>query len=114
MSSSEANKWAMFCHLSALVGLLGNIVGFLVGPLIVWLVKRDSDTFVDEQGKEAVNFQITMMIAFIISGALVFLLVGIPLLIILGLLELIMPIIAGLKASNGESYRYPFTIRFIK
>ena len=57
-------KWAMVCHLAALVGLLGNGIGFLLGPLVVWLFKNEDDPFIDEQGKEAVNFQITMFNSF--------------------------------------------------
>jgi uncharacterized Tic20 family protein len=104
----------MLCHLSALVGLLGNGIGFLLGPLIVWLIKREEHPFIDEQGKEAVNFQITMFIGFAVSAVLVFLLIGIPLLLILGVLDIVFPIIAAIKTSKGEHYRYPFAIRLIK
>lgn len=113
MESADAKKWAMIIHLSALVGFLGNGIGFLLAPLIIWLIKREEDPFLDDQGKEAVNFQITMIIAGFIAGLLVFVVVGLFLLLILLLLELILPIIAGIKASNGERYRYPFTIRFL-
>lgn len=82
----DARNWARGCHLIALVGLPGNGLGFVVGPLIVWLVKREDHPFIDEQGKDSVSFQITMI------GA----------------------IIAGVKAANGEHWRYPLTIRFIK
>jgi uncharacterized Tic20 family protein len=104
----------MLCHLSALVGLLGNGIGFLLGPLIVWLLKREEHPFIDEQGKEAVNFQITMFIAFFVAAILILILIGIPLLIALGILDLVLPIVAAIKASNGEHYRYPFAIRLIK
>lgn len=113
VTPSDARTWAMLCHMSALVGLLGNGIGFLVGPLIVWLIKRNDHPFIDEQGKEALNFQITMFIAFIIAGVLVFVLIGFALLAILALAEVVFPIIAGIKANNGEHYRYPFAIRFI-
>jgi len=113
-TSREANKWAMMCHLIALVGLLGNGIGFLVGPLVVWLVKKEEDPFIDEQGKEAVNFQITMLIAALISGLLTLVVIGILFLIVVGLLMIIFPIIAATKASEGVHYRYPMSIRFIK
>lgn len=112
--SSDARKWAMIAHLSALVGLLGNGIGFLLGPLAVWLIKRDDDPFVDDQGKEAVNFQITMLIAALISGLLILVLVGIFLLFVVMVLMIVFPIIAGIKANEGQRYRYPLTIRFIK
>ncbi|MDX1530284.1 MAG: DUF4870 domain-containing protein [Rhodothermales bacterium] len=112
--SEDARNWAMIIHLSALVGFLGNGIGFLAAPLIIWLVKRDEDPFIDEQGKEALNFQITMAILWIVAVILVFVLVGIFCLLPLALLELVLPIVAGLRAREGESYRYPFTIRFIQ
>lgn len=111
---SEARNWAMGCHLIALVGLLGNGLGFLVGPLIVWLVKREDHPFIDEQGKESVNFQITMMGALIVCIPLIFVAVGIVLVPLIGVFDVVMTIIGGIKASNGEHWRYPLTIRFIK
>ena len=114
LPSKEARQWAMICHLVALVGLLGNGIGFLLGPLVVWLIKRQDDPFIDEQGKEAVNFQITMLIAAVVSVPLVLVLVGVVLLIIVGILAIVFPIIAALKANEGAHYRYPLSIRFIK
>jgi uncharacterized Tic20 family protein len=107
-------NWAMGCHMIALVGLLGNGIGFVVGPMILWLIKREDHPFIDEQGKEAVNFQITMCIALFISALLIFVAIGIVLLPIVGIVDVVLTIIAGLKAANGEHYRYPFAIRFIK
>ena len=114
LSAQEARKWAMGCHLVALVGLLGNGIGFLLGPLVLWLLKRDVDPFVDEQGKEAVNFQLTMLLAAFVSLVLVLVLVGIVLLVIVGIMMTVFPIIAAIKVSDGEHYRYPLAIRFIK
>lgn len=112
--SREVRKWAMLCHLSALVGLLGNGIGYLLGPLVVWLMKKEDHPFVDEQGKEAVNFQLTMFLAALVSGVLILVLIGIVLLIVIGILMTVMPIIGALKANDGVPYRYPLTIRFIK
>jgi len=112
--SRDARKWAMICHMVALVGLLGNGIGFLLGPLVVWLIKKEDDPFIDEQGKEAVNFQLTMFIAAIISAFLILVVIGILLLIIVGLMMIVFPIIAALKANEGEHYRYPIAIRFLK
>jgi uncharacterized Tic20 family protein len=112
--SRDARNWGMGCHLIALVGLLGNGLGFLVGPLIVWLVKREDDPFIDEQGKEAVNFQITMMLAILVCVPLLFVVIGIFLMPLIGIWDVVLTIIAGVKAANGEHWRYPATIRFIK
>ena len=95
------------------MGLLGNGIGFLIGPLVVWLIKRDDDPLIEEQGKEAVNFQLTMFLAIFLSALLTFVLIGIPFLITFGLMMVIFPIIAAVKTSNGERYRYPISIRFL-
>lgn len=110
----EARKWATICHLSALIGLLGNGIGFLVGPLVVWLIKRDDAPFIDDQGKEAVNFQITMFLALIASAPFILIVIGIPMMILIGILMTVFPIVAAIKANEGVSYRYPLTIRFLK
>jgi uncharacterized Tic20 family protein len=110
----EARQWAMGCHLIALVGLLGNGIGFVLGPLIMWLLKREDHPFIDEQGKESLNFQITMFIALLISGILALIFIGFVLLFIVGIVMTVFPIIAAIKANDGVHYRYPITIRFIK
>ena len=112
--SRDARKWAMICHIVALVGLLGNGIGFLVGPLVVWLIKREDDPFIDEQGKEAVNFQLTMLLAVIVSIVLVVVVIGFFLLFVLAVVMTVFPIIAAIKANNGEHYRYPLSFKFIK
>ncbi len=106
--------WGMFCHLAALLGFMGVPFGHIIGPLVVWLIKRDDDPFINDHGKESLNFQISMTIYGIVAALLVFVVVGIILLIAVGLADLIMVIIASVKAANGERYRYPCTIRFIK
>lgn len=111
--SSDERMWGMLCHLSALTGYFSGL-GFILGPLIVWLLKKDQYSFVDEQGKEALNFQITMFIAAIISALLVLLLVGIVLLWILGIVNLVLIIIAVINSNNGVHYEYPFALRLIK
>ena len=110
----EARQLAMACHLIALVGLLGNGVGFVLGPLILWLLKKEDHPFIDEQGKESLNFQITMFIVLFISALFALVIVGIVFLIIAPFVMTIFPIIGAIKANNGEHYRYPFSIRFIK
>jgi uncharacterized Tic20 family protein len=88
--------------------------GNLIGPLIVWQMKKAEHPFIDDQGKESVNFQILMTIALIVSGLLICVFIGFFILPVVLLLQLIFEIIAGVKANNGEPYRYPFNIRFIK
>ncbi|MCX5801306.1 MAG: DUF4870 domain-containing protein [Candidatus Eisenbacteria bacterium] len=110
----NARQWAMICHLSALSGLLGNGIGFLLGPLIVWLIKREDHPFINKQGKEAVNFQITMFIVLFISAILCLLLIGFAFLIVVAFLMTIFPIIAAVRSNNGEDYKYPVSLRFIK
>lgn len=110
----EHRKWAMLCHLTALVGLVGNGVGFLLGPLLVWLLKREEHPFVDGQGKEAVNFQITMFMALLVCIPLIFVLIGILLMIVIGILMIVFPIVGAIRANEGIPYRYPLSVRFIK
>lgn len=110
--SQEERNMAMLCHFAAFSGFFIPF-GMVLGPLVVWLLKRDSSEFIDAHGKEAVNFQITMLIAFVISGALAFILIGIPLLVGLAIFELIVVIIAGIKASEGSHYQYPFSLKII-
>ncbi|NUO72757.1 MAG: DUF4870 domain-containing protein [Frateuria sp.] len=118
MPSHEERQWALFAHLSALLGgLLTSTflgLGCLLGPLIIWLVKRETMPFVDDQAKEALNFNITVAIAAVVCGLLMFVLIGFVLLPLLGLAWLVFIIIAAIKANEGERYRYPFTLRLIK
>jgi len=104
----DARMWAMLCHLTGLVGF--------IGPLVVWLIKKEDSPFVDEQGKEALNFQLTMLIYGIVAGLLSLVCIGIILAIALSITALILLIIAGIKANDGHHYRYPpyLIIRFIK
>lgn len=110
---SEARQWAMFCHLA---GLLGGLIpaGNVIGPLVLWQMKKEEFPFVDDQGKEALNFQLSVSLYLIVSGILVLLLVGIFLLIAVGAFALIFTVIGGIQAHNGVAYRYPAIIRFVK
>lgn len=114
-SESNARMWAMFCHLGGLAMIIMPFVGNIVAPLIIWLIKREDYELVDEQGKEAVNFQISMSIYGFISLLLVFAFcIGALLLLAVYIVDLIFLIIAAVKVNNGERYRYPLCIRFIK
>lgn len=108
----DQRLWGMFTHLSALSGFITPF-GNLIGPFLVWQIKKNTMPFVEDQGKEALNFQITVTIAAIIAWVLMFLLIGFVLLPLVGLAALVFIILAGLKANSGEAYRYPFALRLI-
>jgi uncharacterized Tic20 family protein len=110
----KACTWGMLCHLTALCGLIGVPFGHLLGPLVVWLLKRNDFPFVEEQGKESLNFQISMTLYALVALLLILAAVGIPLLIGIAVLDTVFVVIASVKTSRGEHYRYPLAIRFIK
>ena len=151
MNDQEAKKWGMFCHLSALVwiplaffGLAAPFIN-LIGPVIIWWLKKDESAFVEAQGKESMNFQISMSL-YSIVGFLVFFVLGLisllvvgrlggvdlesnqkpellpgglelwqnGALILFGIFQLALAIVAAVKANKGEFYRYPLAIRFVK
>lgn len=109
----QERQWALICHLSALSGYVIPF-GNLIVPIIIWSMKKEEMPMVDRHGKEVINFQISMTIWIIVSAFLIFLLIGIPLLIILAILQVVFVIIGAIKADNGELYKYPMTIQFIK
>ena len=110
----DACMWAMFCHLAGLCAFVLPVVGNIVGPLILWQLKKDEYPFVDQQGKEALNFQISMTIYGLVSAALTFICVGFFLLAAVGVIDILFLLIAAVKANNGQSYRYPLAIRLVK
>jgi len=116
----QARTWNMLCHLSALAGFVIPF-GHILGPLIVWQIKKNEFPSVDIHGKAALNFQITVTIAVFVGGfaaaILAFIGIGfllIPLVMLVGLAGLILAIIAGIKASNGEDYKYPWSLELVK
>jgi uncharacterized Tic20 family protein len=109
----DERMWGMFTHLSALSGYIIPF-GFIIGPLIIWSLKKEEFPFVNDQGKEAINFQISMMIYIIISAILILIIIGILMLIALGIFQIIMIVVASIKANNGERFRYPLSIRFLQ
>lgn len=148
MNEQEAQKWAMWCHLSALAWMPPALFGItiplinLVGPFVLWWLKKDDNDFVNVEGKESLNFQISMSL-YSILGLIIFSLLGLisllvvarvsldtnqkpqllpggielwqrGALILFGILQLILVMIAGVKANKGEFYRYPLTIRFLR
>jgi len=111
--SSEEKQMAMLAHLSAFAGFIipfGNIIA----PLVIWMLKKDSMPFASEQAKEAVNFQISMTIYFIVGLILMLVLIGIAIVAVLAVAEIILIVVAAMKANEGVNYRYPITIRIIK
>lgn len=113
VSPSNVRTWTVLCHASALLGVFFHFMGHLLGPLIVWLAKRHESAEIDAHGKEALNFQLSMLIYDAVAAVLCFVLIGIPILILLWIMNTIFVIIASLQASDGKLYRYPLTIRFL-
>lgn len=113
LPGSEARQWAMFCHFAAFLGLVIPF-GNLLGPLIIWQIKKDLDPFVDAQGKEALNFQISVSLAALLCFLLMVVVIGFPLLLLVSIAALVLTIIAGIKANEGRAYRYPFSWRLVK
>jgi len=111
--SKEVRQWAMLCHFAAFLGLVFPF-GSLLGPLILWQIKKDMDPLIDDQGKEALNFQITVAIAWLVCMVLGFVVIGFVLMLILVVAALVLTIIGGIKANNGTAYRYPWTLRLVK
>jgi uncharacterized Tic20 family protein len=117
---SQARTWNMLCHLSALAGFIVPF-GNILGPLLVWQIKKNEIPSTNVHGKAALNFQITVVIALLAGMAVAILLsffcVGfllIPVVMLIGLAGLIFAIIAGIKANNGEDYKYPFSLELVK
>ncbi|MGZ0049908.1 DUF4870 domain-containing protein [Brevibacillus gelatini] len=109
----DERMWAMIVHLSALIGFLIPF-GHVLGPLLVWLFKREEGLFFQEHGKEAVNFSISVTIYAAVSSILLIVFIGLILLIALFFFWIVCVVIAAVRASEGKSYRYPLTLRFIK
>jgi hypothetical protein len=113
-TSSNVRTWCVLCHAIALLGLFTHFIGHIFGPLIVWLLKRGDSAEIDAHGKESLNFQLSMLIYDAVAVVLCFVLIGFPILLLLWLLNTVFVIVASIKASEGELYRYPLTIRFIR
>lgn len=123
--SAEEKQWAMFAHLSALLGGLvtsgwAGSIGFFIGPLVIWMMKKDTMPFVADQAREALNFAITVSLACFVLLLLTIMSLGIgallaiPLMMIIGVAALVFVIIAAMKANDGISYRYPVALRLVK
>ncbi len=109
----EERNWATICHLSGFAFFILPPIGHVVAPLILWLLKRHDSTFIDEHGKEAVNFQISISIYGILCFILVFLVIGLAMALLLFLFWAICMIYAAIQANDGMSFRYPLIIRLL-
>ncbi|MFZ5468131.1 MAG: DUF4870 domain-containing protein [Myxococcota bacterium] len=112
-AQKDERMMAMLAHLSAFAGWVipfGNVLG----PLLVWVLKKDTMPLVNQHGKEALNFQISLTLYMLVSAVLVLVVIGVFLLIGLVLFGVVVIILAAVKANQGLPYRYPLTIRFIK
>jgi len=123
-TSAEERQWAMFAHLSVLLGGLvtsgwAGSIGFFIGPLVIWLIKKDTLPFVADQAKEALNFAITISLACFVLLVLTLLTLGIgalltvPLFAVIAITALVLVIMAAIKANEGVAYRYPFALRLV-
>jgi uncharacterized Tic20 family protein len=110
--TSEERTWAMLCHLSVLLAHFAVGMTFL-GPLICWLMKKDTSAFVDHHGREALNFELNILVYVLVSIPLFFCFVGFFTLPAAITYNVVMVIIAGIKANSGEMFRYPFIFRVI-
>jgi uncharacterized protein len=110
---TQTRQWALFLHLSLLAGFVVPLAG-LVTPIIIWQLKKNDLPGLDIHGKNVVNWIISDLIYIAIGYILCFVLIGFPILIALGIVSIVFPIIGGIKANNGEVWKYPLTIRFVK
>ena len=111
--SKEDKNWAVLIHLSPLLGYISGGLGFLV-PFLLWIFKRNESSYIDSQGKEVMNFLITLIIISAVILPLCILLIGFPLYVVLVISALILTIMAAIQTSEGKSYRYPYILRLIK
>ncbi|MDD7984055.1 DUF4870 domain-containing protein [Lentisphaera marina] len=112
--AKEEKTNGMVCHLLALLSFAGVPFGGLLGPLIFWVIKKDESEFLDACGKEAINFQIAMLIYSFISIILCLVLIGYFMLFVIVILDIVCIVKAANAANRGLLYKYPWSIRFIK
>jgi len=113
MEAQQEKTLAMLCHLGALAGIIVPF-GNIIVPLVIWLIKKNESALIDQNGKEALNFQITLSIAAFISMLLMVVVIGVLLLFVVGIYGIVMIIIAGVKVNKGEEFKYPICLRLIK
>jgi len=120
LAEKHVRTWSMLCHLSALCGLILPSFGAVIGPLVVWLIQRNDHPTIDANGKESLNFQLSMMlyswglgILGILTTVILIGFVFLALAFVAGVISLVLAVVASIKVSNGDSYHYPLTIRFL-
>lgn len=113
ITNPDERTWGMLTHLLALSLFIGIPFGNIIGPLIIYLIKKDEYSFVEQQGKEVLNFQITWSIIFVVSTVLILAGIGILMLIGFGIAWVVLVILGSVAANNGEPYRYPLTLNFL-
>lgn len=111
--TNEVKNWGMLCHLSALLGFVPPFIGVILGPLAIWLIKGKEHPFIDANGRESLNFQISMLIYSALLSVTLCIGIGFFLLPALWVVDVILIVVAAVKASGGAVYRYPLTIRLI-
>lgn len=112
-STPESRMWASLAHISAFAGLVFPF-GSIIAPLLIWLLKREEMPFVEDQGKEALNFNISMTIYMVASVLMILVVVGILMVVVLSFVWAVLVILAAVRSNEGIPYRYPLTIRFIQ
>lgn len=110
----DERLFAAACHFAGLPIFVTMAGANIIAPLVIWLIKKDTMPFVNEHGKESLNFQLTLLIGYVISAVLVYFCIGIVMIGALVIVQIVFPLIAGIKAYDGQSYRYPMTIRMIQ
>jgi uncharacterized Tic20 family protein len=112
--TENERTWGMLAHLSALAGIVVWLVGCVAGPLVVWMARRDQSAFVAEHAREALNFNITVVLAAIVCAVLMLVFIGFILGSALFIAWLVFTLIAAIRASEGERYHYPISLRLVK
>lgn len=113
MDESEERNWSIFSHLGIFVGMIIPF-GSLLTPFLIWQVNKDKSDFITDHAIEALNFQITMMIVYVVCLILCFIIIGIPMLFVAVVVDVVYSIKGAIRAGKGEYYDYPFNLRLIK
>lgn len=112
-TDKDQRTWGMLAHFSPLAGFVVPLGG-LIAALVLWQIKKDQAPFVAEQARESLNFQLTVLIAVLACIPLLFVVVGMLLIPALGIAQFVLALIAGLRANEGQPYRYPLTLRMVR
>jgi len=114
MTARQEQVWACFCHLGAFLAFILPFSGMVLGPLVLWLLRRDASQFVNREGKKAVNFQLSVFVYLLMGLVLTWAYIGYAILTLLLCVDIVCVVAASLKANNGEDFQYPLTIQFIR